>query len=597
MNIANDIKYIGVNDRDIDLFEGQYKVENGMSYNSYIILDEKIAVFDTVDSKFTNEWLDNISEFLENKAPDYLIIQHMEPDHSANIKNFLNIYPNVKIVSDKKSFTMMKQFFRTDFVENQMIVKDGDSLSLGKHSLTFYSAPMVHWPEVIVTYDSYDKVLFSADGFGKFGTYDTDEEWACEARRYYFGIVGKYGAQVQNLLKKASALDIKTICPLHGPVLNENLGYYIELYDTWSSYRAETEGIFIAYTSVYGGTKKAVELLAEKLRNKGCPKVSVCDLAREDMAEAVEDAFRYSKLVLATTTYNADIFPFMREFLNHLTERNYQNRTVAFIENGTWASVAAKIMKDTLSESKNLTFSENTVSIKSALDSESLKQLEALSDELCAEYKKEGDEEYGKNDISALFNIGYGLYVITSNNGNKDNGIIVNTVSQVTNTPNRIAVTIDKSNYSHHIIKQSGIMNINCLSVEAPFSIFENFGFASGRTADKFADIKPKRSNNGLALLPEYINSFMSLKVEQYVDLGTHGMFICSVTEAKVISDKETMTYTYYLNNVKPKPQTKNKKGYVCKICGYIYEGDPLPEDFICPWCKHGAAEFEPLES
>lgn len=595
MEITSDIKYVGVNDHNVDLFEGQYVVENGMSYNSYVIMDEKIAVFDTVDAHFTHEWLDNIENTVGSRCPDYLVIQHMEPDHSANIANFMQLYKETKIVSSAKAFSMMKQFFGTDFADRQIVVKEGDTLSLGKHLLTFVAAPMVHWPEVIVTYDSYDKVLFSADGFGKFGALDVEEDWADEARRYYIGIVGKYGAQVQNLLKKAAGLDIQTICPLHGPVLKENLGYYLGLYDTWSSYTAETEGILIAYTSVYGNTKKAVETLADKLRTKGCPDVVVMDLARCDMAKAVENAFRYSKLVLATTTYNAGIFPFMHEFITNLTERNFQNRIIGLIENGTWAPLAAKTMKQMLEGCKKLTFTDSTVRIHSALDETSSAQLEAMAEELCRDYLAQQDDTADKNDLSALFNIGYGLYVITSNDGKKDNGLIVNTVSQVTNTPNRIAVTINKANYSHHVIKQTGIMNLNCLSTDAPFKVFETFGFQSGRTVDKFANITPLRSDNGLAFLPKYINSFMSLKVEQYIDLDTHGMFICSITEARVISTTETMTYTYYQNNVKPKPQTEGKKGFVCVVCGYIYEGEELPEDFICPLCKHGAADFEPI--
>lgn len=387
MKISDDIKYIGVNDRKIDLFEGQYAVENGMAYNSYVIIDEKIAVMDTVDVNFTDEWFANLASATEGKTPDFLVVQHMEPDHSANIKNFTEKYPQAKIVSSAKSFVMMKQFFGTDFSDRQIVVGDGDTLSLGKHELTFITAPMVHWPEVIVTYDGFDKVLFSADGFGKFGALDTDEDWACEARRYYFGIVGKYGVQVQNLLKKASALDIKTICPLHGPMLTENLDYYINLYDIWSAYKPESDGVLVAYTSVYGNTEKAAELLVNQLKAKGCPKVASCDLARDDMAEAVEDAFRYSKLVLATTTYNADIFPFMKEFINHLTERNYQNRTIAFVENGSWAPTAAKVMQSMLSSCKNLKFAENTVHIRSALNDESTAQIGALSDELCEEYK------------------------------------------------------------------------------------------------------------------------------------------------------------------------------------------------------------------
>ncbi len=595
MKITNDIKYIGVNDHKIDLFEGQYVVPNGMSYNSYAILDEKAAVVDTVDALFTHEWLDNIQDVFGKRDVDYLIVQHMEPDHSANIANFVKAYPNAKIVSSAKAFAMMKGFFGTDFTDKQVVVGEGDTLCLGKHTLTFVTAPMVHWPEVIVTYDSTDKVLFSADGFGKFGALDVEEDWACEARRYYIGIVGKYGVQVQNLLKKASGLDIQIICPLHGPVLTENLGYYLNLYNTWSSYQPETEGIVIAYTSVYGNTKKAVLQLADKLRANGCPKVVVNDLARCDMHEAIEDAFRYSKLVLATTTYNSEIFPFMREFITHLTERNFSNRTVAFIENGSWAPMATKVMRSMFEKSKNLTFAENTVKIMSALNEESSSQLDALANELCKDYLAIQSETANKNDLSALFNIGYGLYVVTSNDGKKDNGLIVNTITQVTNTPNRIAVTINKENYSHHVIKQTGVMNVNCLSVDAPFAVFEKFGFTSGRNTDKFANCEPLRSDNGLIFLPRYINSFMSLKVEQYIDLDTHGMFICSITEARVISDKETMTYTYYHENVKPKPQTEGKRGYVCKICGYIYEGDELPEDFICPLCKHGVADFEPI--
>ena len=595
MTITNDIKYIGVNDHKVDLFEGQYVVPNGMAYNSYVILDDKIAVMDTVDAAFTHEWLDNLQNALGKRKPDYLIVQHMEPDHSANIFNFAKTYPEATIVSSAKAFVMMKNFFGTDFADRQLVVGDGDTLSLGRHILTFVAAPMVHWPEVIVTYDSTDQVLFSADGFGKFGALDVEEDWACEARRYYIGIVGKYGAQVQSLLKKAAGLDIQIICPLHGPILTENLGYYLGLYNTWSGYEPEDEGIVIAYTSVYGNTKKAVLKLAERLKANGCPKVVLTDLARCDMAEAVEDAFRYSKLVLATTTYNADIFPFMREFINHLTERNFSNRTVAFIENGSWAPMATKVMKGMLEKSKNLTYTENTVKILSALNDESTAQLEALADELCRDYLAKQDSTANKNDLTALFKIGYGLYVITSNDGKKDNGLIVNTVTQVTNTPNRIAVTINKENYSHHVIKQTGKMNINCLTVDAPFKVFETFGFQSGRNVDKFASCEPLRSDNGLVFLPRYINAFMSLKVDQYVDLDTHGMFICSVTEARVISDRETMTYSYYHANVKPKPETAGKKGYVCKICGYVYEGDPLPEDFICPLCKHGAADFEPI--
>lgn len=596
MKVTNDIIYVGVNDHQTDLFEGQYAVPNGMAYNSYVIRDEKVAVVDTVDVKFAHEWLDNVGAALGGTKPDYLIIQHMEPDHSANIYNFMKIYPDTTIVGNAKTFTMIANFFRDmDLDEKKLEVKNGDTLTLGKHELQFLFAPMVHWPEVMLTYDSYEKVLFSADAFGKFGALDVEEDWDDEARRYYIGIVGKYGMQVQNVLKAAQNLDTQMICPLHGPVLKENLSHYIGKYNTWSSYEVESEGVMIAYTSIYGNTKKSVEVLESKLREKGCPEVVVCDLAREDMSKAVENAFRYGKLVLATTTYNADIFPFMKTFIEHLTERNYQNRTIGLIENGSWAPLAAKVMKEMFEKSKNISWLEHNVKIMSSLNSDNMDQLEGMAEELCKEYVAQSDTKANKNDLTALFKIGYGLYVVTSNDGEKDNGLIVNTVTQLTDNPNRVAVNINKANYSHHVIKKTGVMNVNCLSVEAPFEVFKTFGFRSGRLVDKFAGYQTLRSDNGLVFLPKYINAFMSLKVEQYVDLDTHGMFICTVTEARVMSDKETMTYTYYQKNVKPKPQTEGKKGFVCVVCGYIYEGDVLPDDFICPLCKHGVADFEPI--
>ena len=595
MEITKDIKYVGVDDRKVDLFEGQYPVPNGISYNSYVIMDKKIAVMDTVDQNFTKEWLDNIASVLEGRRPDYLVVQHMEPDHSANIQKFMETYPEAVLVGNKKTFAMIDAFFDLASSVQRLEVAEGDVLDLGEHKLNFVFAPMVHWPEVMVTYDSRDKVLFSADGFGKFGVPGASEPWDDESRRYFIGIVGKYGAQVQALLKKAAGLDIAMICPLHGPVLKEDLGHYLSLYDTWSSYAVEDDGIVIAYTSVYGHTKKAVELLSEKLRQKGCPKVVVHDLARTDVSYAVADAFRYGKLVLATTTYNADIFPFMRNFIEHLTERNFQNRTVGLIENGSWAPMAAKVMKGMLENSKNIKWLDTTVHIKSAMKQDTEEAIEKMANELCMDYIARSDDKADKHDMKALFKIGYGLYVVTSNDGVRDNGFIVNAVNQLTDNPYRVSVTINKANYSHDVIKKTGIMNLNCLSVDAPFSVFKNFGFQSGRDVDKFRDIRPFRTDNGLAFLPEYINAVMSLKVEQYVDLGTHGMFICTVEEARVISDTETMTYTFYQNYVKPRPETEGKKGFVCKVCGYVYEGDELPDDFICPLCKHGAADFEPI--
>ena len=596
MEITNDIKYVGVNDHKVDLFEGQYKVPNGMSYNSYVIMDKKIAIMDTVDQNFTHEWLDNIQNVLGDRSPDYLVVQHMEPDHSANIANFMKTYNDATIVSSQKAFDMMLNYFGTDFEERRIVVKEGDALELGKHTLNFVAAPMVHWPEVIMTYDSYERALFSADGFGKFGALDVEEDWVDEARRYYIGIVGKYGPQVQAVLKKASTLDISMILPLHGPMLFKNLPYYLNLYNIWSSYDVEKDGVVVCYTSVYGHTKTAVNKLVDELKACNAPEVKVYDLARDDMSAAVADAFAYSKLILATTTYNADIYPFMKEFIHHLTERNFQNRKIGLIENGSWAPLAAKTMKSMLENQKNLTFINPVVHIKSAMNDTNKEEVAALAKAMCTDYVARDDKQANKSDMKALFSIGYGLYVVTSNDGKKDNGLIVNTVVQLTDNPYRVMVSINKDNYSHHVIKQTGVMNVNCLNTEAPFKVFQQFGFQSGRNVDKFKGEEVLRSDNGLVFLPRYINAFFSLKVEDYKDMGTHGMFICSVTEARVINNVETMTYTYYQANVKPKPQTEGKKGFVCKICGYILEADELPDDFICPLCKHGAADFEPIQ-
>ena len=599
-NITKDIFYVGVNDHQVDLFEGQYVVPLGMAYNSYVIKDDLVVVMDTVDQHFTDEWLANIKEVLGDKKPDILVVQHMEPDHSANIVNFLKVYPNAKVLGNAKTFKMMEQFFHEE-IKNRIVVNDGDTLNIGKHTLTFVFAPMVHWPEVMVTYDSLDKVLFSADGFGKFGANDVEdpEGWDCEARRYYIGIVGKYGAQVQTLLKKAATLDIAIICPLHGPVLEGDLSHYLKQYDTWSSYKTESEGVAVFYTSVYGHTKKAVEFLCEELKKNGCPKVACGDLARDDMPECVEDAFRYGKIILATTTYNAGIFPWMETFIAHLVERNFQNKKIGLIENGTWAPMAAKVMADKLSGCKNVEIIEPKVRILSSMSEENKAKISALAEAMCLEYKAHKEikeEKQPELDPKALFKIGYGLYVVTSRDGNKDNGLIVNTVSQLTDTPLRVAVNINKANYSHDIIKKTGVLNVNCLNTEAPFSIFQEFGFVSGKEKNKFEGKEIIRSENGLPVLDKYINAFISLKVENYVDLGTHGMFICTVTESKIINNVETMTYNYYQANVKPKPNTEKKKGYVCKVCGYVYEGDELPEDIVCPLCKHGAADFEPIK-
>ncbi|MBQ3490935.1 MAG: flavin reductase, partial [Oscillospiraceae bacterium] len=481
------------------------------------------------------------------------------------------------------------------YADRRVVVGEGDTLTLGNHTLTFVTAPMVHWPEVIVTYDSYEKVLFSADGFGKFGALDVNEPWDDEARRYFIGIVGKYGKQVQNILKVAATLDIQIICPLHGPILTENLGHYIGLYDKWSSYTPEEDGVVIAYTSIYGHTKEAVEMLSRELRVREVPNVVVYDLARCDMAQAVSDAFRYDKLVLASTTYNADVFPYMRTYLDKLTERNFQNRTVGLMENGSWSPLANKVMREKLEKSPKITFAENSVTIKSALNEDSVKQVLSLADELARSYKPvEVQDDFV--DPTALFHIGYGLYVVTTNDGKKDNGLIVNTVTQVTSTPNRVAVTVNKQNYSCQVIEKTGLLNISTLSQDAPFSVFRNFGFQSGKEVDKFADFPhTQRTANGLLVLDKYSNAYISCKVISQIDLQTHMMFICDVAQCVNLSDVETMSYTYYLEHVKPKPET-DKKGFVCKICGWVYEGEELPPDIVCPLCKHGAADFEPIQ-
>ena len=511
MYITNDIKYVGVNDHQVDLFEGQYKVPNGMAYNSYVIMDDKIAVIDTVDINFGSEWLINIERVLGGRQPDYLIVQHMEPDHSANIADFMQYYKDAQIVSSAKAFDMMKNFFGTDFAGRQVVVESGSTLRLGNHALAFVEAPMVHWPEVIVSYDIIDKVLFAADGFGKFGANDVTEDWVDEARRYYIGIVGMYGDFVQAVLKVAGQLDIEIICPTHGPVLKENLGYYIDLYDKWSSYTPEEEGIVIAYTSVYGHTKEAVQLLAENLRAKKAPKVVVYDLARDDMSAAVSDAFRYSKLVLAITTYNGGMYPFMHDYLHRLVEHKFQKRTVALIENGSWAPQAARLMKEMLAGCNGIEFTKNNVHIKSALNEKNYDEMEKMAYELCQEYIEHDDELANKNNMTALFKIGYGLYVVTTKDGDKDTGCIANSVVQLTNTPNRVAVTLNKANFTHDVALSTGKLNVNCLSVDAPFEVFTNFGFQSGRDVNKFENWPLLRAGNGIAYLPKYINAFMAL--------------------------------------------------------------------------------------
>lgn len=619
--VTDSIFYIGANDHDVDLFEGQYVVPNGMAYNSYVIADQKTVVMDTIAANKTEEWLSNIDEVMHiikgnnqgpvirstadffnaapdafasaatGPVPDYLVVQHMEPDHSASIQAFVEKYPDTTVVANKKTFEIMYQFFPGMTIKNTIEVDEGDTLELGTHTLTFVFAPMVHWPEVMVTYESSEKVLFAADGFGKFGALDRDEPWVDEARRYYIGIVGKYGSFVQDLLKKAGGIEIQTICPLHGPVLKENLGYYLDLYNKWSSYTPEDKGVVIAYTSVYGHTKKAVFMLRDELVARGVPNVEVYDLARDDQAKAVDAAFKYDKLVLATTTYNSEIYPFMHHFIIGLTERNFQNRTIGLIENGSWAPAAAGIMKELFKGCKDLTFAENVVTIKSALNDKSTAKLMKLADEMAKGYGIRKNKEQPV-DPTALFKIGYGLYVVTCNDGRKDNGLIVNSVSQVSDNPNKVAVNINKANYSCDVIRNTGVLNVCTLSEEATFDIFKRFGFQSGKDADKFEGFTDcDRAANGLPVLTKYANAFLSLKVFGTVDMGTHWLFLCDVTETEVLSNVNTMTYTYYQENVKPK-RPQEVKGWICDVCGYVYEDEELPADFVCPLCKHDEHSF-----
>ena len=595
MYITEDIKYVGVNDHNIDLFEGQYKVPNGMAYNSYVIIDEKIAIMDTVDINFGSEWLINIEKTLNGRQPDYLIIQHMEPDHSANIANFMDIYKDAQIVSSEKAFDIMKKFFGTNFANRQVVIKNGSTLRLGAHTLAFVEAPMVHWPEVVVTYDILDKVLFSADGVGKFGANDVEEEWADEARRYYIGIVGMYGNYVQDLLKIAGTLDIQVICPLHGPVLRENLGYYLSLYDKWSSYTPEEDGIVVAYTSVYGHTKEAALSLAEKLRAKKAPKVVVYDLARDDMSAAVSDAFRYSKLVLATTTYNGSMYPFMHDYIHRLVEHKFQKRTVALIENGSWAPQAGKLMKQMLRQCENITFTDNNVTIHSALDEKNYEELELVSYELCKEYLDAQSAASPVSKADPLYTDGYGLYCITARDGEKDVGCICNSVNHA--GTDCMEVTINKASYTHDVILATRKLNLGRLSIEAPYDLFKSFG-KSGRKTDKFAQWSVRRAENGIAYLDTYLNALILLEVNATEDLGSYTRFICRVADSCTISSAQTMSYCYYQENVKPAPaegEGDKPSGFVCEICGYIYEDDELPPGFTCPICKAPASKFKPL--
>lgn len=613
--VTEDLYWVGSNDRRLAMFEGVYSVPDGVSYNSYLLMDEKTVLFDTVDKAVKGVFFENIEEVLGGRKLDYMVIHHMEPDHADAIQEVVMRYPEVKLICNEKIVDLIKQFFSFDIDSRAVLVKEGDSFSTGKHNLVFVMAPMVHWPEVMVSYDTTDKILFSADGFGTFGALNGalfadevnfDRDYLDEARRYYTNIVGKYGDQVQTLLKKAAALEIEMICPLHGFVWRKNIGDFIGKYMHWSSYSPEEYGVVIAYASVYGNTENAAEVLACKLRERGV-KTVMFDVSVTPASDIIAAAFKWSHLVFASTTYNAGIFVNMEALIYDLVAHNIQNRTVALIENGSWAPTSGKLMRAEFEKCKNMTILDQQITIKSALKKDQLAQIDALADQLAetlppSAKKQEAPAEVKLEteaviDPAAMFKLSYGLFVLTAKDGSKDNGCIINTVMQVTDATKRIAIAVNKANYTHDMIKKTGVFNVSVLSTDAPFKLFKQFGFQSGRDTDKFAEGgKEVRTVNGLRYVPEYSNAVISGKVINEVELDTHTMFIAEVTEAAVLSSVPSVTYQYYFDHIKPQPQpTTEKSGYVCKICGYIYEGDELPEDFICPLCKHGAEDFEKL--
>ncbi len=604
--ITDDLTWVGGNDRRISLFEAVYPVNSGVSYNSYLLCDEKTVLFDTVDKAISELFFENIEYALGGRSLDYIVVQHMEPDHSATLGQLLRLYPDVKIVCSQKILTMIGQFFDKPDDSRIMLVKEGDVLETGKHKLTFVMAPMVHWPEVMVTFDLTDRILFSADAFGTFGALngaifadevDFNGEYLAEARRYYCNIVGKYGTQVQALLKKAAGLDIAMICPLHGFVWRRNISDFVDKYMSWSSYKPEEKGVLIAYASVYGNTATAAEILASKLIERGI-KTAMYDVSMTHASYIVAEAFRYSHIVFASTTYNAGIFVKMEDLLHDLAAHNIQNRTVAFVENGSWAATSGKLMKEILSGCKDMTFIEETVSLRSALKPEQQADIEALADRIALDFaagENAAKAETGIN-TSALFKIPYGLYLLTAKDG-KDNGCIVNVVQLITDNPKRIAIAVNKQNLTHDMILKTGVFNVSILTESVPMDTIKHFGFQSGKDVDKFADLNAPRTANGIVYLGENTNAVISAKVISAADNGTHTLFTAEVTAAEVLSDQPSVTYDYYQQHIKPKPrpaETK-KKGFVCTVCGYVYEGDELPADFVCPLCKHGAEEFEPL--
>ena len=608
ISIREDLFWVGGNDRRLALFENVFPIPRGVSYNAYVLLDEKTVLFDTVDKSVSGVFFESLAHVLAGRKLDYLIVNHMEPDHAATMEELVLRYPEVTIVTNAKAVAMIKQFFLFDVDARCKVVAEGDTLTTGRHTLAFLMAPMVHWPEAMVTYDATTRTLFSADAFGTFGALsgnlfadevDFERDWLDDARRYYVNIVGKYGTQVQALLKKAATVDIDMICPLHGPVWRTNLSWFIEKYQRWSTYTPEDNAVMIAYASVYGNTENAANILASKLAARGVKKIAMYDVSATHPSVIVSEAFRCSHLVFASTTYNAGIFCNMETALLDIAAHNLQNRTVALIENGSWASTAGKLMAELLGKLKNITVLDNKLTIKSSLKEGQLAALDGLADAIAASLKKEAEPAPTPAQVesNAMFKLSYGLFVLTARDGAKDNGCIINTAQQLTSAPMRISITVNKANYTHDMIEKTGAFNISVLTEGAPFGLFKQYGFQSGRTADKLSGGEP-RTENGIAYLSEHANAVISGKVISTVDCGTHTLFIADVTEAHVLSAEPSVTYAYYFAHIKPKPQpaAEKKKGFVCKICGYVYEGETLPPDFICPLCKHGAEDFEPLK-
>ena len=606
--ISEDLYWVGANDRRLAMFEGVYSVPDGVSYNAYVLLDEKTVLFDTVDKAVSKTFFENLTAVLGSRKLDYVIVHHMEPDHSAVLADLVLRYPEVKVVCNAATKTMIGQFFDFDILSRWVEAKEGEVFSTGRHNFCFVKAPMVHWPEVMVSYDTTDGILFSADAFGTFGALngamfadevDFDRDYLDEARRYYTNIVGKYGTQVTALLTKAAMLDIKMVCPLHGFVWRKNIGYFIDKYLHWASYVPEETGVMIAYASVYGNTENAAEILAVKLRERGL-RTRIYDVSVTPASDIIAAAFRYSHLVFASTTYNAGIFVCMEALLSDLVAHNIQNRTVALIENGSWAPTSGSLMRKALEKCKNLNILENTVTIRSSLKENQLAQLDAMADAIADTVPKAvaAAPVSAAVDNNAMFKLSYGLFVLTAREGDKDNGCIINTAAQLTDSPKRIQIAVNKANYTHDMILRTGVFNVSVLTQDAPFQVFRQFGFCSGRDTDKFAGVGySDRTANGLRYVPENTNAVISGKVVESYDWGTHTLFVAEVTEAKVLSGDPSVTYQYYFDHIKPKPAptAEKKSGWVCKICGYVYEGEELPADFVCPLCKHGPEDFEKL--